>query len=349
MRAGLSGDDAPRVTEPPLVARAAGRNYVGAAALKSAGAKSVRLNPRDVTGHSKDWEALLTHTITSLLRADPSDIGCCLPIKSFPKQAELEKLCEVLFEKVGMQAVRLEPEAPLQLMSMGMTTGLVIDAGHANTVVTPVVDGNALSYAMPEAKVAGGAALIELTRAAAQAKWGVRLDDEAVEAALKACYCGVRSSGSGASKLQAPRTASTPSTLTLPDGNKVRIVDDVCMAPSEVLFGGKRGLGADLGATARAAVEVLHRPLQARVWNHVQLVGGVAQMPGYTERATSELSKGTGATVHGSDYKGNATFIGASVKCTLPTTASQGCLSRRTYNERGPSALLTECAPFTNF
>ena len=191
---------------------------------------------------------------------------------------------------------------------------------------------------------------MRLTKAAAEEKWGVRLDDEAVEKAMKqSCYCGVRSRSSHSSKLQAPtEAAGMRKTMDLPDGHEVRIVDEVCMAPSEVLFHGKGELGSDLVTISLAAVKGLHRPLQEQMWNNVQLVGGLNQLPGYTARVTAELNTAVSPTVYGHDDCSNATFIGASILSSLPGACEDECFTRTAYDERGPSAFFRFCAPFSN-
>ena len=193
---------------------------------------------------------------------------------------------------------------------------------------------------------------MRLTKGAAEAKWGVRLDDKAVEVVLEeAGYCSVLAPSNGGPR-RPPERAAMLSTLQLPDGHKVEVIDDVRMAPSEVLFGSTDWVPGHLVTATLKAVNGVHRPQQEQMWNNVQLVGGLSQLPGYKARVTSELNTDTRLmtrpTVYGHDDCSNATFLGASILCSLPGSSVEECFTKTEYDEWGPSGYFRFCAPFSN-
>lgn len=351
LKVGLAGEDKPRAMEAPFVWRSSDGKIKGGKDAEKYSSKAVRVAAGELEDHYDDWEALMRYAYSNMARVSPKELGCCLAIKNNPTIKEVEKMTQILFEEMDVAVIRMENEARLQIMSTGNITGLVIDAGHAGTVVTPVYEGYALSWASPHWVVAGGAAVTQRTKAAMRDAWGVAPKDSAVEHAIEqACYCGVRETANGKSKLvPPPEHVAMPGTIELPDGQEFRVVDEVNMTPAEVLFTGERGVSDDLSPVAQAAVMQLHLPLQQKMWNNVWVVGGASMMPGYKQRVSSELNADVSAAVHANTQRHLATWVGASVLCALNETQSKGCFTKQTYDEVGPGGCLRECTPFTNF
>lgn len=66
-----------------------------------------------------------------------------------------------MFEKFKCKAIYPKTSAVLQLVSAGMTSGLVIDSGASHTTVTPVVELYALKSGSRKADIGGNLILDE--------------------------------------------------------------------------------------------------------------------------------------------------------------------------------------------
>ena len=70
-------------------------------------------------------------------------------------KANREKMTEIMFENFDVPALYLSIPAVLSLISLGKTTGLVLDAGYDVTHSVPIYEGNALPHAIKGNNLAG--------------------------------------------------------------------------------------------------------------------------------------------------------------------------------------------------
>ena len=73
--------------------------------------------------------------------SDPSNykvIVTELPINPLDNKI---KICEVLFEKIGVNAINIEPQSKLSLFSHGIDTGTVLDCGDDISYCIPISNG----------------------------------------------------------------------------------------------------------------------------------------------------------------------------------------------------------------
>jgi len=57
------------------------------------------------------------------------------------------KMAEAFFEDIKVSSLLFMNSASLSLFSTGLTTGLVVEAGHGTTSVTPIFEGFPVNHA----------------------------------------------------------------------------------------------------------------------------------------------------------------------------------------------------------
>ena len=81
------------------------------------------------------------YTFFEKLKIKPAECKILLTEPPDNPLANRERLCQVMFEKYGFQAVYVAIQAVLTLYAQGLLTGVVCDSGDGVTHVIPVFDG----------------------------------------------------------------------------------------------------------------------------------------------------------------------------------------------------------------
>jgi len=64
-------------------------------------------------------------------------------------------MAEICFEKLGVDAFNIEPQAKLSLMCEGMDTGIVLDSGDGVTHCIPIYSHHILHHQIKRSNIAG--------------------------------------------------------------------------------------------------------------------------------------------------------------------------------------------------
>lgn len=169
-----------------------------------------------ITGDLKDRKILLTEA-----PANPNE--------------NKKKMGEIVFEKLGIGAFNIEPQAKLTLYCEGRDTGMILDSGDGVTHCIPIVDGYILHHNIMRLDIAGRHItdyLIKLLQMKGYA-FNSTADFEVVKE-MKEKYCFVSCDIESDRKLD-HETTYYNSIHRLPDGRKVRISNEKFEAP-EILF-----------------------------------------------------------------------------------------------------------------
>lgn len=89
-------------------------------------------------------EALLQHGLTNCMRIDTQEYPLLLAEGPFTSRKQKEELIEIVFETLNCPAMYMCSNAMLSSFCVGKPTSLIVDCGHNETRITPVVDGYAL-------------------------------------------------------------------------------------------------------------------------------------------------------------------------------------------------------------
>lgn len=154
-KSGFSTDESPRINYPLIYGYSKDQteqnyalNYYGIEAQQN----SSSLNLKDIfeSGQKMPWE-LLENFWHSLLfnQFELETIDIPVLTSQFPNSSPAikEKTCEMFFETFNVPYFWSLPTPVAGIYSSGRINGLVIDCGHMQTSVTPIIEGLALTHA----------------------------------------------------------------------------------------------------------------------------------------------------------------------------------------------------------
>ena len=250
LKAGLSNQEAPEVVIPSVI----GRPMFGYAQKKC----DVELKPLmigdevpsdrrllDLTFPIKngkiekdeDMELLWEYVLQKKLRLSKKDLKNrkILLTESFTNDnSNKKKIGEIIFEKIGLRYMNIEPQAKMVLFSSGNQTGTVIDCGENETNVIPIAEGYLLHHNIKGLDIGGKAITDNLIRLLQFRGYQLAMIDFENARQIKEKYCFVSCDIDLDRKLEYETTFYN-SCVKLPDGREINISKERFEAP-EILF-----------------------------------------------------------------------------------------------------------------
>ncbi|CAD8090613.1 unnamed protein product [Paramecium sonneborni] len=166
IKAGISGDDAPRATiqtvlgKPKQPGQMVGMDQKDTYIGDEVNSKLEVLNVTYPIDHGiitrwDDMEKIWHHAYYNELRVSPQDHPVLMSEPPLNPASNREKMMEIMFEKFNVPSFYLAIQQVLALCASGKTTGLVVDSGDAVTETVPIYEGFALSHAVMKINLAG--------------------------------------------------------------------------------------------------------------------------------------------------------------------------------------------------
>ena len=242
--------------------------------------------------NDEDMDRLWTYTIKEKLnqKDDLRNRKVLLTEAPSNPNKNKEKMCEILFEKLGVGFTNIEPQAKLTVFAEGLETAMVLDSGDGVTHCIPIVDTYIMHHNIKRLNIAGRHItdyLIRLLQLKGYA-FNSSADFETIRE-LKEEYCFVSCDIEGDRKLD-KETTYYNSYKKLPDGRKIRISNEKFEA-TEILFNPFLFQSEQPGIHEIVYESINSCPIDVRknLYKNIVLSGATTMFPGYVSRLEKEI------------------------------------------------------------
>jgi actin len=306
VKAGFSGEDAPRCVFPAIVGRPKYKNimqvgahhlsnidtfFVGDDAQSKRGV--LKLNypiEHGIVTEWEDMEKLWDYTFESQLRVDPEEHNVLLTEAPKNPKKNREKMMEIMFERFIVPASYVALQGVLSLYASGRTTGIVLDIGDGVTHTIPVYEGYCIPCAVNRYDLAGRDVTDYMKRLLEDR--GLRFTTTSEREIVrdikeKYCYCALDYD----EEIKLYKNKNMTRNFTLPDGNVIKIGDEMFRS-AEVLFDpdliGKEIKGID--QAVYDSVQKADMDVRKDLYANVVLSGGTTLIKNLDKRLEKELN-----------------------------------------------------------
>jgi len=359
IKAGLTGDDAPRsifstvVGRPKMPGLLVGLDqkdvYIGDEVKEKKGVLKLEY-PID-RGIIKDWdnmEKIWHYTITSEIKSSPEEQAILMTEPPLNPKENRERIARIMFENFNVPCLYLGVQTILSLYASGRTTGLIMDIGEGMTNIAPIYEGFSIPFAVSRIPLAGKDLTAFLQDALRKKGYSFTASDELEWVQwLKERVCQVAPDYDIVLK-EAEKSKAIEKKETLPDLNTVVTVGVERYQVPEILFNptlaGKDMFG--IHQFAAGAIERCEQEVKKELYKSIILSGGTTMLPNLGNRLKTEISKlvpaKTEVSVLAPAERKYSAWIGGSIVASLSTFSSM-YISKNDYNEVGPEIVHRKC------
>lgn len=359
IKAGFSGDDAPRAVFSTIVGRPkvpgimCGIDQKHVFMGEEAKQKKEILNlacPVEY-GFVKDWddmEKVWHHTLYSELRVSPEEHPVLMTESSLNPKSEREKLTEVMFETFNVPYFYSHVQSVLALLASGRTTGVVLDSGEAVSHMVPIFEGYAIPHATLKVKL-GGSDLTNYMRKILKERghtFNIHTESHIVQD-IKETMSYIVADFAGGLK-ESEESHACEMNYEMPDGRKILVGNERFRCP-EVVFQPRLCGKGDLKGFHEYLMDSIMKTqedVQREMYTNIVLSGGNTLFDGLAGRLWNEvdLMKPASATIHIDQQPARkySVWLGGSILASLSTFASQW-INRAEYSEVGPAIVHRKC------
>lgn len=359
VKAGFSGEDAPRAVFPSIIGRPknvsaligvdSASEYIGDEAQQKRGVLKI-FYPIE-HGIIKDWEdmeKIWNHTFYVELRVQPDEHPILLTEAPLNPKTNREKMTQIMFETFNVPALYVAIQAVLSLYSAGRTTGIVCDAGDGVTHTVPIYEGFSIPHAVSRIQLAGRDLTTFMAKLLTEKGYVFTSSAEMeIVRDIKEKLCFVALDYEAAMK-QSYESSTFEKNYELPDGKVISIGNARFRCP-EYLFKPLEMNGRELDSIQSLTYNSIQEcdvDVRRDLYQNIILSGGTTMYEGIGERLLKEIEarapKSINVKVIASPDRRFAVWRGGSTLTSLSTFASMW-ITKEDYDENGATIVHRKC------
>jgi len=358
VKAGFSGDDAPRSVFPSIIGRpkteqamlgAAKKDFfVGDDAQAKRGVLKIAYPiEHGIVTNWDDMEKIWHHTFYNELRVNPEDHNVLLTEAPMNPKANRERMTQIMFETFNTPAMYVGIQAVLSLYSSGRTTGIVLDAGDGVSHTVPIYEGYSLPHAIMRVDMAGRDMTEYLMKILMETgRTFVTSAEKEIVRSIKEQLCYV------ALDYEEEMTAAAKTPIDkefeLPDGTVMKVGTQQFRCPEALFKPDMIGKEADgFADMTYKSINKCDIDVRRDLYANIVLSGGTTMYKGLPERLEKEMKKlmtGTSVPVKvvAPPERKYSVWIGGSILSSLTTFQNQW-VQKAEYDEAGPTIVHNKC------
>ena len=354
MKAGFSGEEAPKVMFPTMVGKTKvegiyvgdekKESIIGSEAEKKFGILNISYPIQGgIIVNWDEMERIWANTFYGELKISPEEHNLLLSESPFITRKDREKMLEMMFETFNCASTYLVAQSVLAAYSVGKSTGISIDCGHTSLNFAPIYEGFLQRHCVQHIPIAGkdiNDILINLL-----IKNGQVIDSKMQKQSIikaKESFCFLRHDNED--EIEKKKEEETKD-WELPDKKKITISKERYQA-TEVIFDPKQ-FGYDypnFQELFKKTVKSIDSDLREIMLANIIFNGGTTLIKGFKNRVTQEIEQA------GQDYEFKKkvhtypeaqfmAWIGGSILTSL-TNFENLWITKAEYKEEGKATIV---------